>query len=701
MKSTGAVSAGTAGVRAGIVPRFLLISAAVGFFIGLFEAALLWHSPRIISLIYPDICYVEWFLAPLVDMTCFGLLGLVLGWIAARKPRAGKTVTLVRIETAILIMFGALRHRWLHSRIGLEEFVFVEDIGLPVALFAFGYAVSLLIPLSLWKRLGKLIEHRHLASRKVLAWGVSLAYATALCGVGFFLATPFFPTAWSRSRSADKAASPNIIFITLDTVRADHLSAYGHARPTTPNLDRFARTGVLFENAIAPAPWTLASHASMFTGLLPQQHGADWSVPLSSSPWTLAEILRSRGYETAGFTSNLLYLQKGWGIAQGFENYADDSVSFWHNLTDTLLGTGVLQPIYACAFRYDYLDRQNARELNGTIFRWFRRRPRQPYFVFINYLDAHEPYLPPAPYDHRFVTISNSLVQKLNLAADVSHPPQEFSANERATLRAAYDNCLAYLDNQVGDLLNLLQQSPDWQNTIVIITSDHGEEFGGHGSYSHGNNLYRGALHVPLIIAGPGAPQGMRIGHLVATRQLFSTVLDLAGGGKTPFSRSSLARFWNPSFQSTPFDNAAISELVPLDDLHGERAMISLTTPQWQYIQHRSGRQELYDWTQDPREQDNLAASPQQQAILESLHSQLAGMAGDATGPWLGPNYLQALGMGGSSRFNLLVPRPFKPGAAGNRFRIGAAQALFEPQPSTPTRPSRSERDLMRSLPYQ
>src|SRR5690348_6370719 len=116
MKTTGE---GPAAGRAGMIALFSLISAAAGLLAGLFEAALLWHSPRVIPLLQPDICYVEWFLAPFIDMTCFGLLGLLLGWLAARKPRTGKTVTLARVETAILIMFVALRFRWLHDRIGI------------------------------------------------------------------------------------------------------------------------------------------------------------------------------------------------------------------------------------------------------------------------------------------------------------------------------------------------------------------------------------------------------------------------------------------------------------------------------------------------------------------------------------------------------------------------------------------------------
>ena len=697
MKSTGEKAPGRAGVCAGIVSRFSLLSAAVGFLIGLFEARLLWTTPRIIPLAESDVGYVIWFLAPLVNMIFFGLLGLGLGWLARRTRRRE---ALVAIEAGVSVTFVTLMLKWFHLGIGLHPILFDTDIVFPLMLFAVGFIVVLLLLVATRSRFAGFSERWVRVLVKPLAWGIAAVTVAAVVGIGVFVVRPSFSGTAAQAASPPPGA-PNIVFITLDTVRGDHLSASGYPRSTTPNMDHFARTGVLFENAISASSWTLASHASMFTGLLPQQHGANWMVPLSSSPWTLAEILQSRGYNTVGFVGNPLYVEKGWGIAQGFGTYDDNSFCLRHNLAQTFLGNAVVQPLYQSLWSYDPFDRRNAQQLNASVFRWYRHRPQLPFFLFINYFDTHLPYITSGPYRDHFGKASMALERALVVSQKFGEQPAPFNAAERKSLIAAYDNCLAYLDNQIGDLLKFLRRSPEWHNTIVIITSDHGEEFGRHESYSHGHNLYRGALHVPLIIAGPGVPQGVRINHPVATRQLFSTVLDMAGGGKTPFSRSSLARFWNPGFQPTPFDNSVVSELAPLNDPDGQDIMISLTTPQWHYIEHRSGRQELYNWEFDDQEQDNLAASPQEQATLENLRSRLFDLVSDATGPWRGPDYLLALGAGGSSQPAALFPKPLQPESAGHQFRIGAAQAHFEPQPSTPTRPSQSERDLMRSLPYQ
>ena len=138
--------------------------------------------------------------------------------------------------------------------------------------------------------------------------------------------------------------------------------------------------------------------------------------------------------------------------------------------------------------------------------------------------------------------------------------------------------------------------------------------------------------------SGPGVPRGLRIGHVVATAQLFSTVLDLAGGGHTPFSRESLARFWNPDFTPQPFDNFVVSELVPVFNEGGSKAMISLITPEWQYIYNSSAGQELYRWTQDPLDQMDLARFDDSQAVMAGLPQQLLPPIADSSGPWRDPH---------------------------------------------------------------
>ncbi len=703
MKVTRTAQAAITRKRREIISRFVTVSALAGLLMGIFEAALLRTSPRIAALLVPDMGFVVWFLAPLLDMACFGLIGLLLGWLAVRKPGKNRIAMLVAVDGAALVTFVALRLRWLHTRIVIKEFAFRVDLLIPLAWFGAGLAASLLAAYLLWKPVSNLASRTRFRMVLFLSWGLALAGLVAISGVGAFLVRPSPNSAPPGPRPAARPGSPNIVFIVLDTVRADHLSSYGYSRRTTPNLDRLARAGVLFENAIAPTSWTLASHASMFTGLLPHQHGADWASPLPRDPGTLADVLRSRGYETAGFVANFNYCQRGWGISRGFETYVDDSESLRRNLAGTLLGTALIQPVYQHFCRFDYLERQDAREMNREVFGWLRRRSTRPFFLFLNYFDCHSPYLTEPPYDHRFGKIPDKLVHKLFEALQSKDPARGFTATEQASLVAGYDDCLAFLDEHVGRLLDLLQGSPEGRNTIVIITSDHGEAFGEQGWYSHGYNLYREVLHVPLIITGPGIPKDVRIRRLVRTRDLFSTVLDLAAGGGTPFSPYSLARFWNPQLTPQPFDDFAVSELVPIFNEGGKQAMISLTTPEWQYIFNSSGRQELYHWTADPREQTDLAASASAQNTLEGLRKHLIRVVADSSEPWRGPNYLFARSPTGSSFLHEVISarRPIQTFLAANRLFIGASQALLESQgPSIPVKPTPRNQDSLKSLPY-
>ncbi|MCL5671023.1 MAG: sulfatase [Acidobacteria bacterium] len=680
--------------------RFFLASTIVGLLVGIFEAALLWTVPRGYVLLgpYVGVPYVIWFLVPLVDMAFFALLGLGLGWASGPTRHQQALAALLASVTAT---FVALMLHWYHRQMSLTAFSLRGHFFVPLACLAFTFLASLAALRLVGNRVGGFFGYWVDALAKPAAWGLLAATVAAAVGVGTFIVRTSYPAIPANAAAAPPATSPNIILITLDTVRADHLSSYGYSRETTPHLDQFAQEGVLFENAIAPASWTLASHASIFTGLLPHQQGADWTVPLGPGPHTLAEVLRSRGYETAGFTANT-YCEKVWGLGRGFETYNDNNDSLRQNLAQTFVGEAMVQPLYQDFCRYDVFYRRDARQLNGSIFRWFRCRTKRPYFLFINYFDAHDPYLTSRSYNHRFGSVSTPLMRSVHLEADRRQPSERLSASAQAAVVSGYDNCLAYLDNQVGRFLQRLRQSPGWQNTIVIITADHGEEFGEHGYYGHGYDLYREVLHVPLIIVGPEVPRGVRIQNPVGILELFSTVLDMAGGGNTPFSRYSLARFWNPAFKPQPFDDAVVSEVDHFVIQEKGDAMISLTTPQWQYIYDSAGRQQLYRWTTDPREQSNLATSPGEQATLTDLRTQLAGLIQNSVRPWRGAEYLVPLGKQGQFLHNILFSQPTEQGAPASDLRIGASQVLLGPEnPWTPPKPTPAERDIIRSLPYQ
>jgi len=685
--------------RPGPIAQFVLPSLIIGFLSGLFEALLLWTSPRVAALQSCDVRYVIWFLAPLVDMAFFGIVGTVLGWLAEKLNFTGIPAA---VESGISVAFVALTWRWFHVEMALESFSFHEQVLVPFEYFCAGFALSLAI-FSRVRHLGALFEHWLSVILRPAAWGLALTAAVAMAGVCVFEGGFSNSLARVLAASSSASGSPNIVFITLDTVRADRLSSYGYSRDTTPHLDRFARRGVLFENAIAPSSWTLASHASMFTGLLPHQHGAGYDVPMPAGPRTLAEILHSRGYETAAFTSNFHYLERGWGLARGFETYEDNSISLRENLAQTFIGGSIIQPVYQNLVQYDYFNRRNAGDVNQNIFGWLKQRPRRPYFLFVNYLDAHEPYAAPRPYNHRFGAVPESLLRRLHHSAASPAATSPFNTDEQTSLIAAYDNCIAYLDGQVGRLLDFLRRSSDWENTIVIVTSDHGEEFGEHGRYSHGKDLYRETLHVPLIIAGPKIPRGFRISHVVATQELFSTVLDLAGGGNTPFSRYSLARFWKPGFKPQPFDNIVVSELAfPWYWRQKASTVISVTTPEWQLLDDSTGRAQLYRWTQDPRETVNLAGSREGSVVVRMLQRQMAETITNSVRPWQGADYLLHLGGGGSFLSRVLFSCPPRRTNAENVLRVGASQEYFHREDARArSKLSPSELDVMHSLPYQ
>ncbi len=279
-------------------------------------------------------------------------------------------------------------------------------------------------------------------------------------------------------------------------------------------------------------------------------------------------------------------------------------------------------------------------------------------------------------------------------------PPTE---GERESLMGAYDNCITYLDSQTDELLRFLASTPQWSNTIVIITSDLGEAFGDHVTYDHGWNLYRELLHVPLIVLGPGVPAGLRIPHVVRLRELFSTVLDFASLPEPVIHRTSLRRFWTPGFQPSSFDDFVVSELIDYRQPQPTPTSISITTPEWHYIRFTNRHPQLFRWPSDSAERIDLGASAQGQQIANQLSVRLDSIVEESVQPWRGLRYLLALD---SPTFSV---------EAGSRrnvswkalegdlpsIPIGAAQSIFPPDPAgTVSSQRRENEELLRSLPY-
>ncbi len=282
------------------------------------------------------------------------------------------------------------------------------------------------------------------------------------------------------------AAGPHLVLISLDTVRADHLGVYGYDRPTSPRIDTFAETADVFESAIAAAPWTLPSHAAMFTGLLPAEHGAVTDTPLelggdggdalalADAHTTLAESLAAAGYQTAGFVANSGYLSEDYNLHQGFSRY-------------------VVQP-------------GRGRALNDRVTEWLDTEAQtdQPLLLFLNYMDAHRPYnttpLPgwPAPEEPDVFAPLNALLSQVTIRGE---PPDPALV---ATVMGHYDHGIANTDAAVGELLDRLAARGILEGATVVITADHGEAFGEHGLVEHGLDVYEPLVHVPLLIHRPG-----------------------------------------------------------------------------------------------------------------------------------------------------------------------------------------------------
>lgn len=421
--------------------------------------------------------------------------------------------------------------------------------------------------------------------------------------------------------------SPNVLLITLDTVRAASQSLYGYSRSTTPQLARFAKSGALFQKAYGTASWTLPSHGSIFTGYYPHEQIGDWLVPFDSPYPTLAEVLRQRGYDTAGFVANTIYCSKESGFGRGFAHFEDYKISPGQVMKSSSLGfymtdnPGLRQQIGY----YEYLGRKSAAELNAEFLRWLSSRGERPFFAFLNYWDAHEPYLPPAPFDRQFGPTSREMfsIDRGARVAELSRRDLEAEIN-------AYDGTIAYLDSQLGRLLDELQARGLLENTCVIITSDHGEEFGEHGLFRHGHSLYIASLHVPLLILfPPRVPANVTVPHPVSLRDLPATIFDLIGGEKNPFPGSSMARFWDARRVQTGFGGELILAEISAEDgkpnwVPTSRGKIkSLVADRYQYILNGDEREELFDLVDDPFELNNFALSEPGKRLVSDFRASL------------------------------------------------------------------------------
>ena len=410
-----------------------------------------------------------------------------------------------------------------------------------------------------------------------------------------------------KTNATPRARGPNVLFVTLDTVRADHLSLYGYPRDTTPHLKRFAESATVYAQAIAPSNMTLATHASLFTGLAASEHRAHYDEarpagrPLGTAMPTLAEIFVKRGYDVSSVAGNYGFFGKGFGLDRGFP---------WVDARPRRSTLGVISAgSVRGAFRgilcrslglwpeTDTRARAAEEITDLAIGRIDRARAvGRPYFLFVNYFDAHERALVPPPWAGSFSAppgrptgaLFDALLREMNRTGRVA-----LASRDREDLVARYDETLAYVDASLDRLLAHAAGREEDEDTLIVVTSDHGEAWGEHGAIGHGSSAYQEQVWVPLVVRRPRQRVKSVVGAPVGLAGLFALVT-----GDADELRA---------------EEPVVSESFPLvrtaekPGVRGGRALFSGND---KLIRGSDGRVELYETRKDPGERHDVAGSP-------------------------------------------------------------------------------------------
>jgi arylsulfatase A-like enzyme len=529
-------------------------------------------------------------IAPLVNLVVFGFVGAMLILVGRVLPR----LEIIRIAAFAFAFMAFADLVALTGRMLLYS----------VVIFAAGLAT---------------VAVRWFFAREDAAWGFLRSRLAGIVAVTLLALVGIEGGGWLFERIAigrlPSAApgKPNVLVIVIDTLRADHLSSYGYGRPTTPNIDRIARQGVLFERAFSASSWTAPSHATMLTGRLPVEHQVEWNRNLDDQYPVIPEVLRKEGYRTAAFTGNSDWFSRRVGFGRGFIHFEDYFYSAPDMVVRTVYGRAlsklwIFRRLGLSTGLFVEKERRRAPRINRSALQWIQRDPETPFFVFLNYYDVHAPYARRDP-----------------------HRENSSGSTERSGPRGIddYDGEIAYVDEHVGQLLKELEAFHLAQPLLVIVTSDHGESFGDHGFYLHANSLFLNEVQVPLILRWPEAiPAGVRIETPVTNAALPATVVDLVGGAeRSVFPRSSLAGIWQRDRAIQ--DHGDILAEIAQQPFAPEKAptshgwMKSILTTEWHFLEHEKFGSQLYAWRSDPGELNNLAERPDLQDVVNRFRSRL------------------------------------------------------------------------------
>lgn len=429
--------------------------------------------------------------------------------------------------------------------------------------------------------------------------------------------------------SGTSAPKFNVVLIVLDTVRADRLSCYGYDRPTTPNIDAIAKQGVRFEHFYSNSGWTLAAHASLFTGLYPVGHRATQeTLELQPEIPTLAEIFGQAGYKTYAASANPV-VNRPSGLVRGFDTFDE---------------------VFRSKVRRGE-DKSYAERNNMAFRRFLMSHDRaRPYFAFINYIEAHAPYDPPEPYRSRFVGdeyTADEILEVMDMDLSSHYLIEPFDENRLALANRLYDGEVAHLDARIGELFEILKREGRIDETLVVIVSDHGENLGDHGLVGHVFSVHNTLLEIPLIVR---FPDGSRAGEVRRDRaellDLFPTILEQCGikqpgrpVGRDLFAEGAeavdamvFAEYYYPRQVLSVFKpdllkldiaerNRRAAKLVPF-----MRRLRAVQDGRMKLIWGSDGDCELYGIDRDPRETNDVARDRNNKQVVDAFLARLDEM---------------------------------------------------------------------------
>jgi arylsulfatase A-like enzyme len=401
---------------------------------------------------------------------------------------------------------------------------------------------------------------------------------------------------------AEPPAPRSVLLIVVDTLRADHLGVYGYARPTTPRLDRFAAAGVVFDRAFSTSSWTVPAIASLLTGLPPSAHGGGFEVEGAEHLWqrtavnegvvTLTQRLRRRGYRTVALLSNP-FLHPRFGLRRGFEDY------------------------------HLYKREQGADYAVDVALEWIGRRGDEPFFMLLHFLEPHAPYAPPAPHRGRFT--GDRELRPIEPLRRRRERAEEYTEADRRHLVGVYDEEIVALDERLGRLFEGLGER--WNDTLVVFTSDHGEELLDHGSFDHGHTLMQELLHVPLVVWSPRL-EARRVDTPVSLADVTPTILEALGLSAPELDApGSGVSLWALAGGATA---AARRDLLAEGLLFGGPAEALVRWPYKLVVDPSGGDRQLFDLATDPTEGRDLAA--ELPVIAGEMERRLALAVGHSSG---------------------------------------------------------------------